>query len=147
MPDLPPVPRPAGHYQPVVRTGRLVFTAGMTPRRDGELVVRGRVGGEVDLATARAAAGIAAANALAAAAVGAGSLAALDRLVRVTVFVAAAPGFADLDAVGDAAVSTLARLLGSPERAGAARSIVGLPGLPGGAPVEVELVASCRDEL
>lgn len=145
--SLPEVPGPAGHYVPYSRAGRLVFTAGMTPRRDGELLARGRVGAEVDAVAARSLAGVAAANALAAAAAGAGSLAAIEQVVRVTVFVATAPGFAALDSVADGATDRLGELMGSAERARAARCTVGLPGLPGGAPVEVELVVSCRAEI
>jgi len=143
---LPPVPKPAAVYEPFLRCDGLVFTAGMTPRREGRLVVRGRVGGEVDVATARAAAGLAASNALAAAAAGAGGLAEIWRLLRLTVFVAAAPGFTDLATVAEGASEALAALLGPGERADAAQSVVGVRCLPGGAPVEVELVAACRTD-
>lgn len=141
---LPPAPRPMGRYRPATRHGDIVFTAGMTPRRDGELVVLGLVGGDVATDEAKRAAGIAAANALAAAAAAAGGVDNIERLLRLTVFIAAAPGFDQLSAVADGASDALAALLGDDERAAAARSAIGVATLPGGAPVEVELVAACR---
>jgi enamine deaminase RidA (YjgF/YER057c/UK114 family) len=139
---LPPPPRPMGRYQPATRHGDLVFTAGMTPRRDGELVVRGTVGADVSLEEAKRAAGMAAANALAAAANAAGGVENIERLLRLTVYVAVTPGFEHLSAVADGASDVLAALLDG-ERAAAARSAIGVQMLPGGAPVEIELVATC----
>lgn len=130
-----------GHYRPATRQDGFIFTAGMTPRVDGELVLRGVVGRDIDVAQAAHAAGIAAANALSAAAAIAGGVENLDRLLRLTVFVAAAPGFEDLSVVADGASAALVALLGDEERAAVARSAIGVQSLPGGAPVEVELVA------
>lgn len=140
---LPPAPRPMGRYQPATRHGDVVFTAGMTPRRDGVLVVRGVVGADISVDEAKNAAGVAAANALAAVAAAAGGLDNVERLLRLTVFVAAAPGFEALSLVADGASDALAALLGDDARAAVARSAVGVQALPGGAPVEVELVAAC----
>ena len=36
-------PIPQGKYKPAVRHGDLIFTAGMTPRKDGVLLMSGRV--------------------------------------------------------------------------------------------------------
>jgi enamine deaminase RidA (YjgF/YER057c/UK114 family) len=132
-----------GQYRPATRHGELVFTAGMTPRRDGQLVTRGVVGRDLDLNAARAAAGIAAANALSASAAAAAGIENIERLLRLTVYVAAAPGFEQLTAVADGASEALSKLLGNAERAAVARAAIGVQSLPDGAPVEVELVAAC----
>lgn len=136
--DLPPPPEPQGRYRPAVAYRGLVFTAGMTPRRDGRLVT-GRLGAEVDLATGRDAAGLAALRALSAAAHEVGGLDRLDRLVRLGVLVRCTPEFTEQTAVADGASAALVEALGAAGQV--ARTAYGVPALPGGACVEVELVA------
>ncbi|MGY1642269.1 RidA family protein [Geodermatophilus sp. SYSU D00703] len=131
---------PQGAYVPAVVHAGLVWTAGMTPRRDGQLVVRGVVGRDVDLATAREAAGLAAGNTLTAVAEALGGLDAVARCVKMTVFIAAVDGFTEHAAVADGASAVLRERLG--ERGVVARSAIGVRTLPSGAPVEVELVAA-----
>lgn len=140
--ELPDPPSPRGAYVPWVRHAGLVVTAGMTPRRDGELTVRGVVGVSVDPAAARAAAGVAAENALAAVAAGAGGLQHVERCLRMTVYIACADGFADLSEVADGASAAIEAHLGA--HGLPARSAIGVRALPGGSPVEVELTAAVR---
>jgi enamine deaminase RidA (YjgF/YER057c/UK114 family) len=130
---------PQGAYVPAVVHGGLAWTAGMTPRRYGELVVRGIVGREVSIATAREAAGLAADNAVTAL-VEAVGLTGIDRVVKMTVFIAAVDGFTAHAAVADGASKSLRERLG--ERGVVARTAVGVRTLPSGAPVEVEIIAA-----
>ena len=44
---VPEVAKPVAAYVPAVRTGNHVFTSGQLPMRDGELMLTGKVGGEV----------------------------------------------------------------------------------------------------
>jgi enamine deaminase RidA (YjgF/YER057c/UK114 family) len=111
----------------------------MTPRRHGDLVVRGVVGRDLDIAAAREAAGLAADNAVTALVETVG-LAGIDRAVKMTVFIAAVEGFTAHAAVADGASAVLRERLG--DRGVVARSAVGVRTLPSGAPVEVELVAA-----
>ncbi|MGY1770931.1 RidA family protein [Blastococcus sp. SYSU D00813] len=133
---------PQGAYVPAVVHGGMVWTAGMTPRRDGVLLVRGTVGREVDVATAREAAGTAAGNTLTAVEEALGSLDAVERAVKLTVFIAAVEGFTEHAAVADGASAVLRERLG--DRGVVARAAIGVATLPGGAPVEVELLAAVR---
>ena len=137
---------PQGRYAAAVLAGGLVYSAGMTPRRDGVLTVVGLVGEDVDVPTAADAAGLAATNALAAVAEAAGGPDRIDRCVRMTVYVACAEGFTALSTVADGAAAVLAGRLGP--RLGTAalpvRAAVGVRALPGGAPVEVELTAAVK---
>lgn len=130
---------PQGAYVPAVVHGGLAWTAGMTPRRHGDLVVEGVVGRDLDIAAAREAAGLAADNAVTAL-VEAVGLAGIDRAVKMTVFIAAVEGFTAHSAVADGASAVLRERLGA--RGAVARSAVGVRTLPSGAPVEVELVAA-----
>jgi enamine deaminase RidA (YjgF/YER057c/UK114 family) len=61
---LPPSPRPAGSYAPGKIFGRLVFASGQTPTRDGVPAYRGRVGTDLAVEEAYAAARLAALNCL-----------------------------------------------------------------------------------
>ncbi|HEY5856915.1 MAG TPA: RidA family protein [Aldersonia sp.] len=137
--DQHTAPRPQGDYVPAVFDDGVVYTAGMTPRRDGVLTVRGVVGSSVSLELARAAAGLAAANALAAARAALPDDATRLRCLRLTVYVACAPDFHDLSRVADGASAAISATLG-PD-ALPARSAIGVQTLPSGAPVEVDLVA------
>lgn len=139
---LPPAPRPQGHYLPGTSGDRLLLTAGMTPRVDGVLQVVGPVGQEVTVEQARRGAAIAAGNAVAAAAAEAGGLDAVERALRMTVYVNAGPGFTEHTRVADGASQRLVELLG--DRGAAVRSAVGVPSLPGCASVEVELTCLRR---
>ncbi|MCF6385829.1 RidA family protein [Mycobacterium sp. MBM] len=133
------VPAPQGAYVPAVCHDGVIYTAGMTPRRGGVLVFTGVVGATLTVEQARAAAGLAARNALAAARAAAPGPAAL-RCLRMTVFIACAPDFGALSAVADGASDVLVAELGV--AALPARSAIGVRALPSGAPVEVELTAA-----
>ena len=136
--ELPEVPAPAGAYVPATRAGSLVLTAGQLPFDGGELKLRGKVGDAVSLGEARGAARLCALNALAAAATVSGGLSGISRIVKVTGFVASAPGFNDQPDVINGASELLGEVFGV---AGLhARSAVGVAELPMDAPVEVELV-------
>lgn len=131
------VPVPRGNYIPATRSGNTIRTAGMTPRRSGELVVVGRVGDRVDLDRARDAAALAVTNALAAASTMLEPHEYL-RCAEMTVYIACAADFTRLSAVADGASDVLAA---HPDRPGLpARSAVGVYALPDAAPVEVALI-------
>lgn len=60
-------PIPQGNYVPAIRTGDLIVTAGMTPRKDGVLIQKGKVMAGEPLETYEEAVRLAAQNALTAA--------------------------------------------------------------------------------
>jgi enamine deaminase RidA (YjgF/YER057c/UK114 family) len=135
---LPATPAPAGAYIPATRAGNLVFTAGQLPLEMGELAFRGKVGDTVSVDEAREAARLCAMNGLAAASIQTGGVAGISRIVKVTGFVASAPGFNEQPQVINGASEFLGEIFGD---AGLhARSAVGVAELPMDAPVEVELV-------
>ena len=136
--ELPAVPEPAGSYVPAIRTGSLLFTAGQLPFQNGELRIKGKVGDGVTPEEARGAARLCALNALAATAAEAGGLSNVRRVVKVTGFVASAPGFNGQPAVLNGASDLLGDVFG--EAGVHARSAVGVSELPLDAPVEVELI-------
>jgi enamine deaminase RidA (YjgF/YER057c/UK114 family) len=135
--ELPEVVMPAGAYVPAVQSGSLVFTAGQLPVVAGRLVSTGKVGAEIDAGEAAGLARSCALNALAAvhALVG---IDAVRRVVKVTGFVASAPGFTEQPAVIDGASALFGEVFG--DAGGHARSAVGVAELPKNAPVELEIV-------
>ncbi|MGH3255485.1 MAG: RidA family protein [Streptosporangiaceae bacterium] len=140
---LPPVATPLAGYVPAVRTSGFVYVSGQVPVVDGKLLAAGKVGGAVSAAEAAGLARACALNALAAAAGAAGGLDQIRRIVKVTGFVASAPGFNGQPQVINGASELLIEVFGEDGRH--ARSAVGVAELPLDAPVEVELIAEVRD--
>lgn len=135
---LPVPPAPAAAYVPTVRSGELLFVSGQLPSADGKLLAYGKVGAEVDLDSAVACARQCAINVLAQVRAATGSLDAVVRVVKLTVFVASAPGFTEQHLVANGASELLAEVFGEAGRH--ARSAVGVALLPMDAPVEVDAV-------
>jgi len=140
---LPPVAAPVAAYVPAVRTGTYVYTSGQLPTVDGKLPAVGKVGAEVSAQDAAGMARTCALNALAAAASAAGGIEAIRRIVKVTGFVASAPGFGGQAQVINGASELLIEVFG--EDGKHSRSAIGVAELPLNAPVEVELIAEVRD--
>ncbi|MDP9683211.1 RidA family protein [Streptomyces griseoviridis] len=134
---LPEVVPPLAAYQPAVRSGAYVFTAGQLPMVDGALPMSGKVGGEVTPEEAKELARICALNALAAVKSVTGDLDRVARVVKVVGFVASAPDFTGQPAVLNGASELLGEVLG--DKGVHARSAVGVAVLPMDAPVEVEI--------
>ena len=139
--DLPPVDMTAGgDYSIAQLSGSLVFTAGMTPRRDGSLLAVGTLGVDISVDEGRALAEYATSRALAAAESVLGPGQCLVAVVSVSVFIAADPSFTMHSQVADGATAEIRRCL--PDTPLPVRAAVGVSSLPGGAPVEVQLIAS-----
>ncbi|MFF1828546.1 RidA family protein [Paenarthrobacter sp. NPDC058040] len=135
--SLPEVSKPAGIYVPAVRSGNLVYTSGQLPIVQGVIERPGKVGSEVSVTDAKAAAELCVLNALAAIE----DLVGLDsvvRVVKVVGFVASSSDFTGQPDVVNGASKLLGEVLGD---AGVhARSAVGVAALPLNACVEIELV-------
>lgn len=92
-----------GAYQPVVLHAGIAYVSGQLPRQHGELRWTGKVGSELDLEQARQAARLCAACCLLALEEALGGLQRVERLLKVTGYVASAAGFVQQPAVIDAA--------------------------------------------
>jgi enamine deaminase RidA (YjgF/YER057c/UK114 family) len=134
---LPPVPKPQGSYVPSVRSGNLVFVAGQLPIREGKLVCAGKVGREVGLDEAKAAARICFLNALAALSYSADP-SQVTRVVRLGGFVNCVDGFSEQPQVLNGASDLAKEIFG--EAGAHARAAVGVNALPLNAAVEVEVL-------
>ena len=133
-------PVPQGKYVPAVRYGNLIYTAGMTPRKNGVLLVNGKVKSAEDPAIYRDALRQAAENTLTAAENKLEEGERLERLLCITVFVNAEPDYTAHAKFADMASEYFCEKLG--EAGIAARASVGVASLPGNAPCEIQIVAA-----
>lgn len=135
---LPPPPRPVGSYLPAVQAGPWLYVSGMLPLQDGKVLFPGLLGRDVSTEEGALAARQAVLNALAVIADAVGSLGTIERVVRLTGYVASAADFYQQPAVLNGASDLLADLFG--ERGKHSRVAVGVAALPLRAPVELELL-------
>ena len=136
--SVPEVAKPVAAYVPALRSGNHVFTSGQLPMREGQLMLTGKVGGEVSQEEAVECARQCALNALAAVRAEVGELSAVKRIVKVVAFVASTPDFTGQPLVANGVSELLGEVFGEAGRH--ARSAVGVNVLPLDSPVEVELV-------
>lgn len=133
-------PVPQGLYLPAARHGALIFTAGMTPRRDGVLQFAGPVRIDAEPEEYRDAVVLACSNALTAARAKLAEGESLAAILSLTVYIAAEPGFTLHSKLADFASEFLKSELGN---AGiGSRAAIGVATLPGNATIELQLVAA-----
>jgi enamine deaminase RidA (YjgF/YER057c/UK114 family) len=138
--ELPPPPSALAAYVPCVLHDGLAMVAGQIPMVDGVVLHPGRLGEDVSTDDAAVAAKRAALQALSVVRATLGGFDQLERILQVTVYVAATPAFTEHPAVANGASQLLVDVLGD---AGThARAAVGVASLPLGASVEVAVTAA-----
>ena len=133
-------PIPQGQYVPAVRHNGFIFTAGMTPRINGKLMLSGKVKISEDVAQYRDAIRQASENALTAAMNTLDEGECIQCLVSLTVFVNAEEGYTIHSRFADIASEFFCENLG--EKGKAVRASAGVASLPGNAPCEVQIIAA-----
>lgn len=136
--ELPVRTGPLANYVSTVRTGNLVFVSGHGPTLEGKPVYQGKVGQDLDLETAYAAAKLTMLNCLASLKIEIGDLDRVKRVVKLLGMVNATPDYTDHPRVINGASDLLVELFGDNGRH--ARSAVGMGSLPFGIPVEIEMI-------
>ncbi|MCI4350671.1 MAG: RidA family protein [Thermoplasmata archaeon] len=137
--ELPEPAAPAGSYAPAVVDGDHVWVSGQIVSHEGKARPSGKVDRDVDLAGAKAVAGQATLQGLAAIARVVGGIDRIRRIVRVGVYVASSEGFTRQHEVGNGATELLIELFGEDGRP--SRASMGVYALPLNAPVEIDLLA------
>jgi enamine deaminase RidA (YjgF/YER057c/UK114 family) len=140
--ELPQAAKPSFQYVPVCVHAGIAYVSGQLPKVDGEVRVFGKVGADVSLEQAEHAARICTLQGLACLIEAIGGSDRIARILKVTGFVASAPGFNEQPKVLDAASYLLVEALGNSGRH--ARAAVGVAELPRNAPVEIEMIAAVR---
>ncbi|HZZ71389.1 MAG TPA: RidA family protein [Pirellulales bacterium] len=141
--ELPPAPKPAGVYQPVVIVDRLVYVSGHGPLQPNGTLILGRVGEDLDLAAGKLAARQTGLAILATLKHYLGSLDRIERLVKTLGMVNCTPQFYQHPAVINGCSELFAEVFGTEHGVGA-RSAVGMAALPGNMAVEVEMILELR---
>lgn len=140
---LPEPANPVANYVAARRSGNLLMISGQLPLADGEPRFVGTLGADIAVEDGNAAARLCAVNILAQARAALDGD--LDRIVaclRLGVFVAATPDFAQHPQVGNGASDLMVEVLGDAGRH--ARAAVGMASLPLGVPVEIEALFEVR---
>jgi enamine deaminase RidA (YjgF/YER057c/UK114 family) len=130
-----PAPLEVLSFHTATKVGNLIFTSGQVSRL-GDLEIKGKVGADIDLATARKAAEICAYNCLRAA----GAVAPIEsvtRVIKMLGMVNVAPGFDQTSEVINGATDFVNKLFG--DKGSHARSAVGMT-LPANWAVEIEMI-------
>lgn len=130
---------PQGKYIPAKRYGNLVFTAGMTPRNNGVLIMEGKIDNNEPLEKYIVAVEQATGNALKAIK----NILAEDEVIvdilSLNVYINSESNFKQHSKLADFASEYLFKELG---KIGiASRTSVGVISLPGNAPVEIQIIA------
>ena len=139
---LPDAPTPFGAYVPAVQTGNLLFLSGMLATSGHTATAVGVVGKDLDVQAGREAAYTAALNVLALTKKQLGSLDRVSRVVRLGVYIAVTPEFAEHPKIADAASELLRDVFG--DQTVSSRLVFGVASLPLGSPVELEVILEVK---
>jgi enamine deaminase RidA (YjgF/YER057c/UK114 family) len=137
---LPALGPPLGNYVHAKRVGNLLYLSGKGPPDDG---ARGKLGAGVSLDEGyRHARGVGLVLIAAMREALGGDLDRVEDIVKVLGMVNAAPDFEDHPKVVNGCSDLFVEVFG--ERGRHARSAVGMSSLPGGIPVEIEVIVAVR---
>ena len=141
---LPESPAAVANYVPVVRTGNLIYLSGVGPAKksDGS-EFKGKLGSDLNVEEGYDAARHTAINIIARLKGYLGDLDRVDQIVKVLSMVNSDPNFVDPPAVTNGCSDLLVEVFG--EKGKHARSAVGVATLPGGMPIEIEVIVQISD--
>jgi enamine deaminase RidA (YjgF/YER057c/UK114 family) len=142
--ELPPAPKPAGTYRPVVVVGPLAYVSGHGPLRPDRTLVTGKVGRDLTEAQGREAARTVGLAILATLQQHFGTLNRIVRTVKVLGMVNATPEFERHPQVINGFSDLMQEVFGEPGVG--ARSAVGMGSLPSNIAVEVEAIFEITPE-
>ncbi|MDN4492532.1 RidA family protein [Ureibacillus aquaedulcis] len=137
-------PIPQGNYVPASRFGNLVFTAGMTPRKNGVLIQSGKVTAELPVDTYKGAIRQAVGNAITAAKNILAEEEQLEQILSLSVYINAEETFQAHSSLADLASDYLFEELGN--LGIGSRAAIGVASLPDNAPVEIQLIAAISSQ-
>lgn len=142
--ELPTPQSPAANYVPAVRTGSLLYLAGVGPaKRDDGTTPNGKVGAELSVEEGYEAARLVCLNIISRLREELGDLDRVVRVVKLLGMVNATEDFTEHPAVINGCSDLLVEVFG--DRGRHARSAVGMQSLPFGIPVEVEAIIEIAD--
>ena len=141
--ELPDAPKPLANYVSALLSGDLLFISGQISRGADGRVISGILGGGLAIEDGQIAARQCALSILAQAKAQLGSLERIERVVRITGYVAATLDFRDHPQVTNGASDLFIAVLGEAGRH--TRAAVGVASLPFGAAVEIDAIMKVRN--
>ena len=140
---LPEPPEPVANYVPTVRTGDLLFLSGTAPAADatGKSPL-GKLGKDMSVEEGYDAARLVGLNLLGRLKKDVGELDRVTRVVKLLTMVNCTADFDQQPAVANGCSDLLVEVFGDKGRH--ARSAVGMVSLPGGIPVEIEMIVEIK---
>jgi enamine deaminase RidA (YjgF/YER057c/UK114 family) len=140
---LPEIGAPWGNYVHAKRVGNLLYLSGKNPPAEGGVVPRGKLGAGMTVEEGyRHARGVGLMLIAALQEALGGDLDRVEDIVKVLGMVNAAPDFEDHPKVVNGCSDLFVEVFG--EKGRHARSAVGMSSLPGGIPVEIEIIVAVR---
>jgi len=137
--ELPPAPKPAGVYQPILIVGNLAYVSGHGPLKPDRTLITGRVGADLDLAAGKQAARQTGLAILATLQEHLGSLDRVKRVIKILGMVNSTAEFTEHPAVINGCSELFRDVWGAADGIGA-RSAVGMASLPANIAVEIEAI-------
>ena len=141
--ELPPPPKPGGNYLPAIQVGTLLFLSGHGPGKGEGKLFKGRLMQDLTVEEGYASARQVALSLLRTLKETLGDLDRVNRIVKLTGFVNSAPEFIDQPKVINGASDLLVDVFG--EKGRHTRSAIGMVALPGGIPVEIEMIVELAE--
>lgn len=139
---LPDIADPIASYVHIKQVGELLFLSGVAPISNNQPVMSGKVGAELDIATAQEGARLSIINALAVLNKHLGSLDRVEEIVKLNAYVAAAPSFFESHKVVNGASDLLIEVFG--KKGKHARTAVNVPHLIMDLPIEIDLIVRTK---
>jgi enamine deaminase RidA (YjgF/YER057c/UK114 family) len=136
--SLPEAATPVANYVTTVQTGNLVFTSGHGPGTGEGKIYKSQLGTDAEIEDGYQSARQVAINLIGTLKQALGDLDRIQRIVKVVGFVNSSSTFTDQPAVVNGASDLFVEVFG--DKGKHTRSAVGMAQLPGGIPVEVEMV-------
>ena len=135
---LPQAATPVANYVTTVQTGNLVFTSGHGPGTGEGKIYKSQLGTDAEIEDGYQSARQVAIGLIGTLKQALGDLDRIRQIVKVVGFVNSAPTFTDQPAVVNGASDLFVEVFG--DKGKHTRSAVGMSQLPGGIPVEIEMV-------
>jgi enamine deaminase RidA (YjgF/YER057c/UK114 family) len=144
--QLPPIPKPAGVYKPVVVSGNMAYVSGHGPLKPDKTMITGRIDADTDLAGGILSARQTGLAILASLREYLGSLDHVVRVVKVLGMVNCTPDFQQHPLVINGCSELFRDIWGEDHGVGA-RSAVGMGSLPGNITTEIEAIFELNPTL
>jgi len=136
---LPPPPKPAGVYKPLLQVDNLIYVSGHGPVLEDGTLLKGKVAYEINQDEAKMAARQTGLTILSTLKANLGSLDKIKRVVKVFGMVNCTLNFEEHPSVINGCSELFAQIWGNENGVGV-RSAVGMGSLPGNIPVEIEAI-------